>query len=323
MCLILGAGFIAVGMTAELIVLNSFDERGALRDDWIVDNDSLRVSQLISSLMVVSKVHTGLGSDEKSRISLQHLDGSDSSVIDVELSITDQITAKQPSDASPLLEVNLHGLFAMGNRRLVANFTIPTSGDIAILKGSSGIGKSVLLKEIAMMNSGLIPSSTSSISLSGRNREDFHPSEWRRRVLYLPQQGSSMLQGTPHSFLHFIDSSLNHKHAIQSPTVESVTTLTTNYIEAWGVQSSKLSQPWAKLSGGESQRVLLAIALSTRPHLILLDESTSALDLESKLKVEESLKKSAENGCAMVLITHDEEQISRLGTVNLSLNAVS
>ena len=97
---------------------------------------------------------------------------------------------------------------------------------------------------------------------------------------------------------------------------------TTSYIEAWGIQTPqlKLNQPWSKLSGGESQRVLLAIALSTRPKLLLLDEATSALDVNTRIMVELSLKSS---GCAMILITHDEDQIDRVVTIKLSLDVVS
>jgi len=54
MCLIMGAVFLSVSISVELIIWNAFDDKGALRDDWIVDNDSLRVSQLISSLWAIS-----------------------------------------------------------------------------------------------------------------------------------------------------------------------------------------------------------------------------------------------------------------------------
>ncbi|KAL9181323.1 hypothetical protein ACHAXT_010128 [Thalassiosira profunda] len=45
MCLILGANFVSISIASELLIWNAFDGRGALRDDWVVDNDSLRVSQ--------------------------------------------------------------------------------------------------------------------------------------------------------------------------------------------------------------------------------------------------------------------------------------
>ena len=94
------------------------------------------------------------------------------------------------------------------------------------------------------------------------------------------------------------------------------------YLEAWGMSSEteKLSQPWSKLSGGESQRVLLAIALAAMPTVLLADEVTSALDMKTKLAVEKSLKKACAEGTAIVLVTHDEDQIERIGTMRMRLD---
>eukprot|EP00573_Skeletonema_grethae_P010676 CAMPEP_0201705860 /NCGR_PEP_ID=MMETSP0578-20130828/47100_1 /ASSEMBLY_ACC=CAM_ASM_000663 /TAXON_ID=267565 /ORGANISM="Skeletonema grethea, Strain CCMP 1804" /LENGTH=158 /DNA_ID=CAMNT_0048194181 /DNA_START=69 /DNA_END=542 /DNA_ORIENTATION=- len=157
------------------------------------------------------------------------------------------------------------------------------------------------------------------MSLIGKERESFHPTEWRKQVLYVPQSGASKLQGTPESFLDFIVSSHNHiNHSSKASVLKSLTTQTINYMEEWNVASSesKLSQPWMQLSGGESQRILLAIAMSTEPTLLLLDEVSSALDLQAKLAVEKSLKDIVEKkGCAIVLVTHDEDQMNRLGTM--------
>ncbi len=128
--------------------------------------------------------------------------------------------------------------------------------------------------------------------------------------------GASSLQGTPYDFLLFVVS-IHHSHSLQPLILQ-----TTKYMEAWGIQTPevKLNQTWSKLSGGESQRVLLAIALATRPKLLLLDEATSALDLETKLKVEQSISAS---DCAIILITHDEDQMKRVGTINMSLDVAS
>lgn len=80
-----------------------------------------------------------------------------------------------------------------------------------------------------------------------------------------------------------------------------------------------LEQSWSELSGGESQRALLSIALALKPKILLADESTSALPNDMKLKVELELKRS---GVTIIMISHDQEQINRLGTMRLSLAAV-
>jgi len=61
----------------------------------------------------------------------------------------------------------------------------------------------------------------------------------------------------------------------------------------------------ATLSGGQKQRVAIARALAMRPKLMLFDEPTSALDPELVGEVFEAIKKLAEEGMTMVIVTHN------------------
>lgn len=79
----------------------------------------------------------------------------------------------------------------------------------------------------------------------------------------------------------------------------------------WGIDTSLWSKKWQELSGGESQRILLAISMSREPSIILLDEPTSSLDLPSALLVEKTMKKYAV-GHGIILVSHDSDQINRL-----------
>ena len=45
------------------------------------------------------------------------------------------------------------------------------------------------------------------------------------------------------------------------------------------MQSGWIDQPWGQLSGGEVQRIYVAMAIASRPDVLLLDESTTAVDL--------------------------------------------
>lgn len=95
------------------------------------------------------------------------------------------------------------------------------------------------------------------------------------------------------------------------------------YLEKWGLGLSTsntdddrhpyLDSEWKNLSGGECQRVLLAIALSSLPQVLLLDEATSGLDLESELRVEDSVVEYVKTHGAVVLwVTHSEDIAERL-----------
>ena len=76
-------------------------------------------------------------------------------------------------------------------------------------------------------------------------------------------------------------------------------------LEAVGL-GDKVGSPIVRLSGGEQQRVAIARALSRRPSVILADEPTGALDVDTGNSVMTLLERQcAENGAALIIITHD------------------
>ena len=78
-------------------------------------------------------------------------------------------------------------------------------------------------------------------------------------------------------------------------------------IEALAGQSAK------KLSGGETARMALCRILMRRYDLLILDEPTAAMDMESTLAAEECVRRyCAETGCGVLLITHSISQARRL-----------
>jgi putative ABC transport system ATP-binding protein len=72
----------------------------------------------------------------------------------------------------------------------------------------------------------------------------------------------------------------------------------------------------SRLSGGEAQRVAIARALANRPHIILADEPTAALDSERAGVVMDLLRKvAAEQGAAVLVVTHDEKIFDRFDQI--------
>jgi ABC-type polar amino acid transport system ATPase subunit len=70
----------------------------------------------------------------------------------------------------------------------------------------------------------------------------------------------------------------------------------------------------AALSGGQQQRVAIARALAMRPKLMLFDEVTSALDPELIKEVLDTMKRLAEEGMTMVVVTHEMGFAGEVGT---------
>jgi putative ABC transport system ATP-binding protein len=75
-----------------------------------------------------------------------------------------------------------------------------------------------------------------------------------------------------------------------------------------------MDQDASKLSGGEKQRVGIVRMLMNAPKILLLDEITSALDLENVLMVEDLIKELQESmGITILMVSHDFEQAKRMG----------
>jgi ABC-type methionine transport system ATPase subunit len=69
-----------------------------------------------------------------------------------------------------------------------------------------------------------------------------------------------------------------------------------------------------QLSGGQQQRVAIARALAMQPKLMLFDEPTSALDPELVGDVLAVMRRLAEDGTTMIVVTHEMEKSSSDGT---------
>jgi ABC-2 type transport system ATP-binding protein len=63
--------------------------------------------------------------------------------------------------------------------------------------------------------------------------------------------------------------------------------------------------PWRRLSGGEQQRTLLALALLGRPRVLVLDEPTTAVDPEGRQVIRELIRSESDRGCALLITTHE------------------
>ncbi|HEY2428454.1 MAG TPA: ABC transporter ATP-binding protein [Acidimicrobiales bacterium] len=70
--------------------------------------------------------------------------------------------------------------------------------------------------------------------------------------------------------------------------------------------------PWRRLSGGEQQRLSLALALVGRPEVAFLDEPTAGVDPGGRLVIREIVRELRGRGVAVVLTTHELEEASRL-----------
>lgn len=167
------------------------------------------------------------------------------------------------------------------------------AGEVVVLKGPSGAGKSTLLYMVAGL---LSPDSGTAkvdgkdpYALSGAQRTGF-----RKEDLGLVFQDARLIP-----YLNIRENIL-----VAGGNGERADEL----IESLGLTDRKSHVP-KKLSAGEQQRVGLARALVTNPKLILADEPTGNLDAENTDLVIAGMRKFADGGGAVLVVTHDPRVI--------------
>ena len=168
------------------------------------------------------------------------------------------------------------------------------AGEVVVLRGPSGSGKTLLLRSIADLD----PLDAGRILLEGRERESMRPAEWRRSVLYVHQSGVRF-PGTVRSNLERI-AALASVAGGSEPGSQDVP----------GLDPDADAE---RLSGGEAQRLALHRALACRPRVLLLDESTGALDREASEVAEARILEFTGKGNATLWVTHDGALAERLG----------
>jgi ABC-2 type transport system ATP-binding protein len=70
--------------------------------------------------------------------------------------------------------------------------------------------------------------------------------------------------------------------------------------------------PWRRLSGGEQQRLSLALALIGRPSVAFLDEPTAGVDAGGRIVIREVVRELRDNGVAVLLATHELDEAARI-----------
>ncbi len=196
-----------------------------------------------------------------------------------------------------LLEIE-HLTYEADHRTILKdiNFKVDKGDTIAII-GPSGSGKSTLLKQL----NHLIEPTSGTLYLNGKPYHDYTPESIRMKVSYLMQQ-SEMIGTT-------IEDNMKFPSEARNQAFDKDKAL--NLLEKVGLGDYDLSAEIEHMSGGEKQRITIARQLMFEPEVLLLDESTSALDTHNKERVEDIIFKMAEEGIAILWITHSDDQSMR------------
>jgi putative ABC transport system ATP-binding protein len=171
-------------------------------------------------------------------------------------------------------------------------------GEFVALYGPSGSGKTTLLELIA----GLKEPDGGSVIVGGR--DVFAMSRKEAHAYRLHQLG---IIGQPHNLIPGAKAIQNASLKLLLTSVRNAEPTVEPLLAQLGL-GSRLRHRTEQLSMGERQRVMIALALSTEPELVLADEPTGSLDTLRTREVLELLRDVChERGVALLLATHDPQ----------------
>ena len=182
--------------------------------------------------------------------------------------------------------------------------------EITALIGPSGCGKSTFLRTINRMND-LIPSVKITGSLTYRGQEiyckDLDVTNLRKRV--------GMVFQKPNPFPMSIYDNVAYgprTHGVHSKAkLDTIVEESLRGAAIWDEVKDRLKKSALGLSGGQQQRLCIARALAVRPDVLLMDESTSALDPISTSKIED-LAAELKRDYTIIMVTHNMQQAARI-----------
>ena len=180
---------------------------------------------------------------------------------------------------------------------------------VTALIGPSGCGKSTLLKSLNRMND-LVEGCRieGEIILDGRNAySDIDVNSLRRRV------GMVFQQPNPFPMSVYDNVAFGPRtHGIKSRAdLDEIVEQSLRDAAIWDELKDRLKKNALGLSGGQQQRLCIARALAVQPEVLLLDESTSALDPISTAKIEELIGQLKER-YTVIMVTHNMLQALRI-----------
>lgn len=167
------------------------------------------------------------------------------------------------------------------------------AGETVGIIGSTGSGKSTLVHLIPRfydVTSGVI-------RLNGINIKEINPKIIREQVALVPQK-ATLFTGTVIENIRWGREEATMEEVIEATKIACAHDFIMNSPEKY---DTKIGQGGVNFSGGQKQRLSIARALVKKPEILILDDSTSAVDIETERKIKQGLKEYTK-GMTVLLI---------------------
>jgi ABC-2 type transport system ATP-binding protein len=196
------------------------------------------------------------------------------------------------------LSVSYGDLVAVDN----VSFEAPL-GSVTVILGPNGAGKTSTIE----VCEGFRTAKSGSVRVLGLDPASDHRA--------LTERMGVMLQGGGVYPSARVRDVVSHFCALHNKGVNA-----TQLVERVGL-SNRSTGTWRKLSGGEQQRLSLALALAADPDVIFLDEPTSGVDIDGRDIIADIIRDLAARGTTVVLASHDMAEAEKVATHAVLFNS--
>lgn len=210
--------------------------------------------------------------------------------------LTDSAVPGPPSDRPAVIRL-VAGTAGYDGRPVLRDVDFDlAAGEVVALLGANGSGKSTLVRALL----GLVPLEHGALELFGVPAERFRD---RWRIGYVPQRYTAA-SGVPATVREVVATGrLPHRRPFvpaRAPDREAVEAA----IATVGL-AEEASSDVARLSGGQQRRVLIARALAGEPEVLVMDEPTAGVDLDSQQILAGTLRELVGTGRTLLLVAHE------------------
>jgi len=178
------------------------------------------------------------------------------------------------------------------------------AGTTTVLLGSSGCGKTTLLRMVNRM----VEPSSGRVLIDDEDVATRDAVALRRSIGYVMQNAGLL----PHR--RVIDN-ITLVPRLQGADRHDARCRALELMDMLDLDRDLAGRYPHQLSGGERQRVAIARVMASRPRIVFADEPTGALDLDSAALVLDWLRRLTEQGTTVVMVTHDVEAAARADAV--------
>ena len=207
-------------------------------------------------------------------------------VLETEVTVVDSkhIDDNKLQDVKGILKFdNVSFTFDGADSPVLSNISFEAeAGKTTAIIGSTGSGKSTLLHLIPRY----FDASEGEISIDGVNIRDISLSKLRDTLGFVPQKGV-LFSGNIESNIKFADENISDEQMRKAAEIAQAIEFINEKEDKF---NSEISQGGSNVSGGQKQRLSIARALAKNPKILLFDDSFSALDYKTDVKLRKTLR---------------------------------